>query len=321
MDAKTEVLFGEALEHAVTPNLRPGTDFCFTRQLNQVFRTREQTPLALRAAKTILEAAPAKLLFVTGFVEEALPKGETDGPVGAAVLAATVFRATNARPQFLTEPGVESVVQSCLQALQRDTENLSPSFETLAHPSEDTRRILSTLESGCLIAVEKAGQQPDGTYLSAGGSDLSQHLLPVHALFDSAAQNSVTSVSCVDAPNEVGMHGLAETITPIVPEFMRVAQTPCDHVVVGTTANWAAYAIAGAIAGLLKQPAAFPTPNEVRNAMTSALDNGAQDPAWGMGVQGSVVDGISLEVDLGVVAQIREILGWATEEKFGETPK
>lgn len=320
-DARWEQ-WGDAVDDLVTLNLRAGGRFSHVGALFRLARDRSGSPLAAGAAKALqgVLAARESVLLVTGFVSPPVyAAGETDGPVGAAVLGIVLRRVFGSDVFFLCEREVGSPLSACCRSLARPDEDgwwQVRDFPRGAKATlEDGRALLDELSPGAVIAVEKAGLCSDGTYRSLGGIDLSPHVIGVDPLFRAARDSGVLTVSALDAPNEVGIgslpRGEAGAILPSSP----LATTETDLLVVGTVANWAAYSIAACVALAAGRRDAMVTADETSRALEEVMAAGALDAGRGFAITGGVVDGFVAATDRAVIALLHEMLAHANRSE------
>jgi hypothetical protein len=314
--------FGDALDDIITPNLRAGATFSFVKRVHRFIRERTGAALALSAARALASVAQAErsVVIATGFrCPPDVMRGETDGPIGAAALAVVLHRVHGAHSVVVCEPEVADCVRACLRALLRPDDPVTGWWSVEPFPRggdatiEDGRALIERLSPSAAIAVEKAGICADGTYRSAGGTDISSAVIGADAIFRAAADAGVPTLSMADAVNEVGVGRFGPSLVELFPARLRnsVSTTPADHVVIGTTANWAAFGVSAALALLAADPAAMITTDESAAALDAAITAGAVDAA--LTIEGGMVDGLRGATDRAVVAFLRELLSWSRE--------
>jgi hypothetical protein len=199
----------------------------------------------LWSAALDLAAAPAvRVGLITGFYVPlgAPPAAETDGPVGAALLA-----------KGLAEVGV-----SCRLATDEPCRNACTAALVAAGLSSlpvDTADIAATIEvwrqAGVThaIAIERCGRSADGTPRNMRGLDIGSHTAPLDDLFMAGPWRTI---AVGDGGNEIGMGSLPrELIARSVDHGEVIAcVTPAQHLIVAGVSNWGAYALLGALAVL-----------------------------------------------------------------------
>lgn len=233
-----------------------------------------------RAASFILQH-PGTVLIVTGFYIPAGGAPETDGPPGAATLAAALA-ALGCRPVYVTDE--RSAV------LVRGLAGGAPVVEFPIADHETSRAFAASLLAehtpSLVVAVERCGLTEEGLYRNMRGEDVSAHNAKVDYLF----ADSTPSVGIGDGGNEIGMGNLL----PVIPLVMPMAGPPCatktTRLVIASVSNWGAWGLVAALSRLTGRPM-LPTPDEARRQLERAVELGAVD-----GVSGRrtlTVDGFS----------------------------
>lgn len=265
-------------------------DFC---------RQKSDGPLSTSIASRIVTGLKRKnsLLFVTGCAvrpEICLSIGEPDGPVGAAAIARSAYFSSGASSIVLTaRPLVQQVTaafKAAGAAVLGEEVSLPPEEVTsntfivkvigLEFDQNIDQELLSILHQhnpGAVISVEHLGVATDGRGYFSTGKPFEQGTLQTGALFDAARGKDIPCVTCFDNPNEAGtasLHSSGTKHPPIASDF--------EFLLPGTSANWAASALAAAIAALSLCPkGAFPELLDAK-ATEAALSNGAIDPFSGL---------------------------------------
>lgn len=216
------------------------------------------------AARSIAEHPRPNVGIITGFYFPYAnpPACETDGPPGAAHIAAAFHRAgipcrvatdmPNAPVVHaaLWGAGVPSSIPVDLVSLNGGRDGAGKLQDVInawknAHPPITH-----------VISVERGGPAADGKPHNFSGDDISQFNAPLERLFE--AGDWVT-IGIGDGGNEMGMGKLpAELISRHIRNGDRVAcVTGCDHLIVCGTSNWGGWALPAAISLIradLRQP-------------------------------------------------------------------
>jgi hypothetical protein len=179
----------------------------------------------LRSAASALTAAPAaRVGLITGFYVPlgSPPAAETDGPVGAALLA-----------KGLAEVGVpcrlatdEPCHSACAAALAGAEAPGVPVDTTEVAATIATWRRAGITHA---ISIERCGRSADGAPRNMRGLDISSYTAPLDELFTAGPWETI---AIGDGGNEIGMGSL-----------------PRELIVAGVS-NWGAYALLGALAAL-----------------------------------------------------------------------
>ena len=202
----------------------------------------------LSAAAEALAGA-TRVGLITGFF---VPRGavaapETDGPVGAALLAAA-----------LTACGVPAriaVDTPCAGAVRAAVGEAGEGV-MVDEVSLDDRAGIDRLvaawrgaEISHALAIERCGRSVDGRPRNMRGVDVSPWTAPLDDLF---LGGPWVKLAVGDGGNEIGMGRLpAGLVARTVPNGAEIAcVTSCDHLVVAGVSNWGAYGLMAALAVL-----------------------------------------------------------------------
>jgi hypothetical protein len=188
-----------------------------------------------RAAESLLSAR--SVVIVTGFpiARPGLPPvAETDGPVGAAQLAAAL-RALRVTVRVLTDAPCAPVVGGALTAAGLDVPL------DVAPPDPDYRDVTH------MVAIERPGPSPDGVPRTMRGADMSGYTAPLEHIYTAGPW---FRIGVGDGGNELGLGGLpAEAVAKAVPRGADIRCTvPADAVILGSTSNWATAGLVTALA-------------------------------------------------------------------------
>ena len=256
------------------------------------------------AARSLAQATSVGL--ITGFF---VPRGdvaaaETDGPVGTALLAASLAACGVGARIAVDTPcadAVRAAVAAAGQPVKVDEIGVvdRPGIERVAGAWK---------QAGVshAVAIERCGIAADGRPRNMRGVDVSPWTAPLDDLF---LDGTWRRIAVGDGGNEIGMGKLpAGLIAHHVPNGAEIACiTPCDHLVVSGVSNWGAYGLMAAMA--LARPewsatiAGFLTP-ELDLSVTRAIvdETGAVDgvtarreatvDGFGPEVHGAVIDGL-----------------------------
>ena len=182
-----------------------------------------------QAAEAIL-THPGNVLITTGFWVAGTC--ETDGPVGAIVLA-DVLCELGSKPVFVTDRFCADILRRCRKYRVID-------FPLRSH--EESQQIAHTIlkqeRPALLLSIERCGMSQDRKYYNMYKTDISAYTAKIDYLF----HEFPTSIGIGDGGNEIGMGNLIEEIRsemlPIYPCITRV-----QYPVIATVSNWAAYGI------------------------------------------------------------------------------
>lgn len=229
------------------------------------------------------------------------PACETDGPVGASVLAAGLRRA-GATVRIVTDEPCAPVVAAALEAADPQ---LLRSLDVVPFPSPDSRRKARELadtyvRTGTthLVAIERMGPNASGRVLSMRGQDFTDSTAPLHDLY---LAGGWATIGIGDGGNEIGMGSVASDIVAnsIAHGASLHCVVPCDHLIVCGVSNWGAYALLAALSLTrpdLRDPLIFHlAADRVDSVLSAAVRSGAVDGV--RLVQSYSVDGVPAAFD------------------------
>jgi len=206
----------------------------------------------LAAARSIAGHSRPHVALVTGFVIASArpPAPETDGPVGAALLAAGLERA-GVRVRVVTDWPCMRAVGAALQAAGASPARLLDVvfLGGEAVSALDARWAGEMPRVSHLVAIERVGPGWDGVPRSMHGLDLSASTAPLHRLFEDTSR---VTIGIGDGGNEIGMGRLERELVAGTVELGREThcRVGCDHLIVAGVSNWGAEALLVAIAAL-----------------------------------------------------------------------
>lgn len=214
-------------------------------------------PGSLEAACRALASAK-RVGVVTGFYVPTAGACETDGPLGAAHLAA----ALGSFCEF-----VVCTDRWCLPVVR----SLSPDATIDADMLADC---------DVLVAVERPGRASDGKYYSMRGNDLSTWTEPLDDAFLNRKAGTV-SIGVGDGGNEIGMGNVQEVVRREIPSGSLIASVvPADHLVACGVSNWGAWSLAAGVS-LLRGENLMPSAERAFNDLQKLVAAGAVDGVTG----------------------------------------
>ncbi|MBJ7596984.1 glutamate cyclase domain-containing protein [Candidatus Nephthysia bennettiae] len=258
-------------------------------------------PLALQAAAALREPSIERVACVTGIAGGLLPRGEVDGPIGAAALANALVNAGKTADVVVPQAMVH-VAEAVRAAIGGDF------------------RVVSELEAtpdgyDAAVTIEKLGRNRKGVFHTIFGAPL-QDQAPTGDEFTEAMNRAgKLTVGIGDGGNEIGFGAIFDRAREIVPHGMDCG-CPCHDGLVTSTAttivfpasvsNFGAYAIAAALGVLDEKPLLLVSPTRIAAAVEAAVTNGCLD--GGTFEPGRVADdGIPIEGVMAYVSLLRTI--------------
>lgn len=199
----------------------------------------------LAAAESL--AAARSVGLITGFFvpRDGVAAPETDGPVGTALLAASL-----AACGVPVRVAVDSPCAEAVRAALRETGAMVAVDETGVEDRPGIEHVISAWKGAGVthaVAIERCGLSADGRPRNMRGVDVSPWTAPLDDLFTA---NDWVRIAVGDGGNEIGMGKLPPAlIAKAVPNGDRIACiTSCDHLIVAGVSNWGAYGLMAALA-------------------------------------------------------------------------
>ena len=290
--------------------------------------------MCLRAAECVQETfegnnGPA--LIATGFPEGAgVP--ETDGPVGAAMLARALFLGLGVNSVILTDENwIDCISAACRGAgvvplplpesgKITTLDTIRPVFvKTVPKDWQKAREIseelLQVTQPRLLVAIERPGMNQDGVYHGMSGRVLNDLTADLDYLFRKGMEMGIPFIAFGDGGNELGMGAIRDELVELLPKARDcgcpchggiAASTAADLLVVASVSNWAVSGVIAALALVMQNPSIFHDPAlEVRSielcTAFGAVDGVTMSPE-------PAVDGISAEEWRGLLTTMRGML-------------
>jgi len=238
------------------------------RQLYEAAFQIANKPLCLAAAEKIASQTDRgdSAFIITGFPIISR-KMETDGPLGAAVLAETL-RMVGLKPLLITD-------NDCLEILRA----VRPNMQVSEFPVNDEQarleaeRLISNHNPSVLIAIERPGWNKKHVFHNMKGQNISDFVGKTDYLFLHGRKSGIATVAVGDGGNELGCGAIAETVRKFVPYGVG-CQCPCggeiaaatsaDVLVISGVSNWGSYGIAACLSLLRNVEYQYDGENELR---------------------------------------------------------
>jgi hypothetical protein len=301
--------------------------------LYRAARARQGGPLYMQAARRLQDQVVkgSSVLITTGLILPGHhPYGETDGPIGTAVLARALALGLKAKVLVVTEPELTGMLAALLRAAELQvvgaeafrndpgTHRLVACVLPLSRDDQEAARqacqYLETYGVRAAVAIEKAGANAKGVYHMVGGTDISAEVSKGAVLFAEARRRNILTVGIGDRGNELGFGPIADAVQSLLP-FGKRCRCPCGGGVADETpaaltlpavvSNWGAYGVAACLAALVEDPEVIHTPELEVELLRTAVREGGVDGMTGRAMPAA--DGLGLAVNAGVVALLGEI--------------
>ncbi len=281
---------------------------------------------SMAAAKKINDilSKGEKVFFITGFVLTPFLKAETDGIAGTVMLARVLKKAYGIVPIYFcpkdAERGLKALTDKFEAAgqiivFEKDVNLANSQAEDIIQGEFFNKHLEGKLPKAC-ISIEAPGANVAGVYHNAAGLDVTCHEGKMDILFKKLQEMGVTTFAIGDLGNEIGMGALGEGICRYIPRTAKgecncgcgggiLAATCADYLVTGTTSDWAAYALANAVAFISDKMELSPDRETVKLLLESEGQYGLIDM---LGEPIAAVDGYDLEINLMVVSLMNKLV-------------
>lgn len=275
-------------------------------KLYEALQTRQSGYCCMGAAERMVQTARANphapMLIATGFPEGGgVP--ETDGPVGAALLARALFMGLGVISVIvIDEDWAEMMAATCMGAGMSPrplpasgeatpVEFLRPVYiktvpKDAAGCHQVADELLRVTRPSLLLSIERPGCNANGLYHGLGGRPLDGMVGDLDYLFRKAQEQGTLTIGIGDGGNELGMGVIAEDLPKFSPKAVDCgtpgrggvgAATAADWLVVSNVSNWGATGIIAALSALLENPNVFHDPELEVRATEQCVENGGVD--------------------------------------------
>jgi D-glutamate cyclase len=324
---------GDSLDRVVSIEMRFGSGLPrgVTMPLFEAAREAAGGSMSFRAAHALKNRVRRgdHVLVVTGAgTPPWLPKGETDGPLGAAALARAIELGLGGKPILLGEarnlPSTIGATEAAGLVVVDEATFHQRTGCALALPlplgieagQRMAEELFSRFNPSCVVFIEKAGPNAKGVFHSILGTGRGPETMAnAQLLADLAAERGVLTIGIGDGGNEIGCGLILEAVQRVQP-FGRECGCPCgggvatitrcDHLVFAAISNWGAYAVAAALAGLLEKPEVLHDTDTEQRMLAASLAAGAMDGAYARLVP--CVDGTSAAAQTSIITLLHQIV-------------
>ncbi|MFX0198245.1 MAG: glutamate cyclase domain-containing protein [Candidatus Hodarchaeota archaeon] len=289
----------ENMERVITIAHTPfevGTDDYIIR-CYEALRKKTGDPPTFIAAKGLVNSVKPhdSVIISTGWVVPPyMPRGEIDGPIGAAGLARAIHFGLEANITLVSEESCLPVHDAVCRAAGLSTGSIrTPSTVSVrSFPIDEEEAIkeakvlLGELNPSAIITIEKCGRNEKGVWHTGFGNDMSSTTAKVDYLVEQAHDNGVLTIGIGDLGNEIGLGVIRDTVKEVV-KYGATCRCPCssgistivesDIPVFSGCSNWSAYAIEACLSGLLEKPDLLHHAETERSMVEAAVEAGALD--------------------------------------------
>lgn len=291
-------------------------------------------PACMQAAQQIIERVRSHggpVVIATGFPEGAgVP--ETDGPVGAALLARALFLGLGVETVILTDDDWLTMMEGTSRGaglaplpfpqdgIIRPVSFIRPVYiRTTPKDAVGCRAVTDALlevtRPSLVIAIERPGANDNGLYHGLGGRPLDGMVADYDQFFRRAKAEGVPFIAIGDGGNELGMGLVADRLKTFSPKAQDcgipgrggvAAATAADHLIVANVSNWGATGLIAALSACLGKPSVFHDGALERRCIEQCVAFGGVDGMF-MGPE-PAVDGIAAAEWEGLVNSFRNTL-------------
>jgi D-glutamate cyclase len=310
-----------------------------SRPIHDVIRDKQGQPATTMAAACLLDSLHEGdfAFFTTGAgTPPWMPKGEVDGPPGMATVARALYFGRRVLPVFVIADNHRDVVAGTLEGLgmnvlPRDMAatwywpsaivEVMPATARIGDAAAWTAELFNRYSPRAVIASEKLGPNEHGVTHTATGLKRSPEFeIDAAELFHAARNRGISTVSVGDVGNELGYGIVHDEVAAILEKAgvgdncgcggSIVSAVGCDVLIHGGNADWGAYALAAAIALLVRDTRVLPSTELHRRALDACVAAGAVGQ-FGHQIH---VGGTGVETQLGFLTLMRQMVDIALAE-------
>lgn len=244
-----------------------------------------------RAAQKLIQAPKGNVLITTGFYVAGY--AETDGPIGTLAVAKAL--------EGLGYHGIVITDKYCEGFFE--LKNISVEYVAIDADQSVYEEILEKYRPVYMISIERCGHNLENEYANMRGDSITGQTACIDTLFELAAEKKIPTIGVGDGGNEIGMGNVRQVI------LEKLELNPCvvtvDDLIIATTSNWGAYALAAYMAKLSGRPV-FITYEEIEEYMAQIVALGCVDGVTKQKKMGT--DGFSMEIEKEIITSLKEAI-------------
>lgn len=244
-----------------------------------------------RAAEKLIQAPKGNVLITTGFYVAGY--AETDGPIGTLAVAKAL--------EGLGYHGIVITDKYCEGFFE--LKNISVEYVAIDAEQSVYEEILEKYRPVYMISIERCGHNLENEYANMRGDSITGQTACIDTLFELAAEKKIPTIGVGDGGNEIGMGNVRQVI------LEKLELNPCvvtvDDLIIATTSNWGAYALAAYMAKLSGRPV-FITYEEIEEYMAQIVALGCVDGVTKQKKMGT--DGFSMEIEKEIITSLKEAI-------------
>ena len=244
-----------------------------------------------KAAEKLLQAPKGNVLITTGFYVAGY--AETDGPIGTLAVAKAL--------EGLGYHGIVITDKYCEGFFE--LKNISVEYVAIDADQSVYEEILEKYRPVYMISIERCGHNLENEYANMRGDSITGQTACIDTLFELAAEKKIPTIGVGDGGYEIGMGNVRQVI------LEKLELNPCvvtvDDLIIATTSNWGAYALAAYMAKLSGRPV-FITYEEIEEYMAQIVALGCVDGVTKQKKMGT--DGFSMEIEKEIITSLKEAI-------------
>ena len=299
---------GEHIDRLITTEIKNrGMPHGFLIELYEVARKeaggRPLTTLAAEGLVRSVGKGDAVFLMTGAGYPPHLPKGESDGPPGAAALARALYWGLGAVPVYVCEANhVDPVIASSEGAhiMVKDFADardlrlgaaITTAPTSSAEVAEWAKAVYDEYQPKALISIERLGPNEHGIHNSATGWTIGEEtgIVDLTPVVTEAEARGVFSIGTGDHGNEIGFGRIHDDVKRIMPQGAKSQSgTPggmatvlkTDVLIPAMSSNWGAYGVEAALAYLLGNPDLVHSPEMDRAIVTKCIEAGGLEAMY-----------------------------------------
>ncbi|MCL5076208.1 MAG: DUF4392 domain-containing protein [Chloroflexi bacterium] len=314
---------GEYIDRLITIEMRTrGVPRGVIHRLYEGVRVKAGMPLTLLAARGLLSHVHEEdnIVIATGAGAPIwLPKGETDGPLGAAALARAIDLGLGATPIFLCAEAYAEPINAAVQtagitmmdyrmAKQRRHAGVMVPIP-VENPDDTLERAASFLDTyrpAAMVSIEVKGVTARGTMHYMTGKEVVDEPR-IDLFFDQARRRGIFTLGIGDGGNEIGFGQFVEVVEEVHPNGPAIASTTVtDALVVAAISNWGAYGVEAMLAFLLETPELLHSADMERRILEDCVRAGAGDGIYTSQIM--MADGQPFEIHAALLTMLAQIV-------------
>ena len=273
-------------------------------------------PICYRAAKEILDSVGCHVAIVSGTYNPVyFPGGETDGPIGAAVLGRAIVQ-LGGRVTFCVEKEVIPAIRGFAEAAGAEGD-----YEGLIIGSEGGHAHLAE-RFDAAVFIEKIGTNRKGVHHTSSGVASDTDDADMSGFVEEMNASGKWTIGLGDGGNEIGFGSIVDTVRKVV-RYADECRCPCGGGIATVLAtktlfpasisNWAGYSIIAAMALIRKDFLLLHTPEKEMELLQLAPSLGCYEGTVATGKP--YIDAVPPEGSAAMV----QLLKSAVEVAYGET--